>query len=86
MFFPVTINLLNTPGILNIELASSKTALEADSAEEEEEEANSAVVAVVVAINGAAADDDSTTIAATSWSAFVLRLLPRDDTSRAACS
>lgn len=81
MFVPVTISLLNAPGILNIELAISKTAFEADSAEEEEE-----AISVVVAINDAAADDDSTTIAAASWSAFVLRLLPRHAFDRDACS
>ena len=70
---------------MNIELASSKTALEAESAEEEEEANSAVVVAVVVAINDAAADDDSTTIAAASWSAFVLRLLPRDAPGRASC-
>jgi hypothetical protein len=61
---------------LNIELASSKTALAEE--REEEEEANSASVTDVAddeAIN--IAEDDSTAITAASCSAFVLNWLSR---------
>lgn len=65
------------PGILNIELASSNTAL-ADEASGAEARSIAVVVVAIDAVELAIiADDVSATIVAASWKALVLILVPR---------
>ena len=76
--FPLAARLkMSVPGILNIELASSKAGIAEAEAEAEEDATASSVVDVVVAkAIVIREDDDSASIVAASWIAFVLKILP----------